>query len=181
MRWVGVEVLGRDLWVNGNGGKRGEGKDGRIRGVEEWMELCGLWNGVWGLRLGIKGDVVVEKRKVAIQGQGGLERQAVTLFQDRKEGNDRGVLDVNLEWIEGLKKMRSLRWVELEIEDENISRETKLSFCQELETHLSTNHINHTKIIFIEKIKAEEKVVSNKDFMWYGGEPGNDSVWGLDT
>jgi hypothetical protein len=182
MRWVGVEVLGRDLWVNGNGGKYGEGKDGRIRGVEEWMELCGLWSGVWGLRLGIKGDVIVEKRRIAIESGGHLEGQAMTLFQDNKDESDKGILNVKLDWVEGLKKMRSLRWVEMEIEDEYTSRETKLSFCQELEKHLNISNANHhVRIIFIEKIKAEEKVVSNKDFVWYGGEPGDDSVWGLDT
>jgi hypothetical protein len=157
------------------------GEDGRIRGLEEWMELCGLWSGVWGLRLGIKGDVIVEKRRIAIQSGGQLEGQAVTLFQDKKDESDKGILDVKLDWVEGLKKMRSLRWVEMEIEDEDTFRETKLSFCQELEKHLNISNPNHhVRIIFIEKIKAEEKVVSNKDFVWYGGEPGDDSVWGLD-
>ena len=38
----------------------------------------------------------------------------------------------------------------------------------------------NVNIIFISRLPAPEEPVSNKDFTWYGGTAGDDSVWGLD-
>jgi len=37
------------------------------------------------------------------------------------------------------------------------------------------------KVILIERLKVAEDPVSNKDFTWYGGTPGDDSIYGLDV
>jgi hypothetical protein len=48
------------------------------------------------------------------------------------------MLDVNSKWVsEGLCRMKGLRWIELEIDDEEVEREVKIRFCGELEEKLS--------------------------------------------
>jgi hypothetical protein len=190
MRWVGVEVLARDLKVDSMGklgGGAGNGNGGLEKGKGEWWELCEMWRGVWGVRLGIKGGVG-EKREevdgsVGWNGElGGVNKSKV------KEGKEKGILDVRKEWVvDGLLHMRNLRWIELEIEDEDVEREVKLQFCAELEEAFNSQPKGkdegrnaNVKVIFVERGKVEEKPVSNKDFVWYGGTAGNDSIWGLD-
>jgi hypothetical protein len=36
------------------------------------------------------------------------------------------------------------------------------------------------KVIFVERVKVEEKPISNKDFVWHEGTAGDDSIWGLE-
>jgi hypothetical protein len=193
MRYVGVEVVGRDLRVDGMaklGG--GIGVTDKERG--EWWELCGLWKGVWGLRLGVKGAVGGEKKEVDEPGgwNGELGQVEEVGNEERKE---RGILDVNAEWVQhGLLLMKELRWVEIEIDDEDAEREEKIRFCGELEGAFNTQpHLSSmqegeqgpekgkVKVIFIERLKVAEEPVSNKDFTWYGGTAGDDSIFGLDT
>jgi hypothetical protein len=184
MRYVGVEVLGRDLKVDGTG------KIGASVGVAErgeWWELCSLWKGAWGLRLGIKGAVGGEKTRL-VDGSGGWNGEH---GQTGDEGEEKasGVLDVKAGWVkEGLLNMRQLRWVEIEVEDEDVEREEKIRFCGELEAAFNTElqqdmdgeERRKVKVIFIERRKVVEDPVSNKDFTWYGGTPGDDSLFGLD-
>jgi hypothetical protein len=100
--------------------------------------------------------------------------------------------------------MKELRWIEIEIEDEDVSRETKIAFCGQLEG--AFNQIAegqqedrkaekkekakekereskkwNIKVILVERVKVAEDPVSNKDFTWYGGTPGDDSIYGLDV
>lgn len=184
MRYVGVEVLGRDLKVDGTG------KIGTSVGVAErgeWWELCSLWKGAWGLRLGLKGAVGSEKTRL-VDGSGGWNGEH---GQAGDEGEEKasGVLDVKAGWVkEGLLNMRQLRWVEIEVEDEDVEREEKIRFCGELEAVFNTElqqdmdgeERRKVKVIFIERRKVAEDPVSNKDFTWYGGTPGDDSLFGLD-
>ncbi|KAE9367231.1 hypothetical protein N431DRAFT_350719 [Stipitochalara longipes BDJ] len=186
IRYVGVEVLARDLRVDGmariGGGIGGASVRGREMG--EWWELCGLWRGVWGLRLGVKGAVGEKKIE---DGKAGWNGELGPL----KDEQERGVLDVSAEWVaDGLLKMKSLRWVEIEIEDEDVSQEAKIAFCGELEAAFNTIHPAEQReskeekrkvnIILISRLPAPEEPVSNKDFTWYGGTADDDSVWGLD-
>jgi hypothetical protein len=194
MRWVGVEVLGRDLC----GGLSTSGmvskwdvviKDGEEgdKATSEWVELCSLWEDVWGLRLGVKGSC---KLKSGGAGdwveEGGIwvrpEEIAIMMERKKKEGDKRSMLDVEREWVsEGLRRMKKLRWIELEIEDEDVEREEKLNFCGQLEEKLNEGRQEgdaRCRVVFVERIKKEE--LKNKDFTWYGGEPGDDSIWGLD-
>ncbi|KAE8445999.1 hypothetical protein EG329_012638 [Mollisiaceae sp. DMI_Dod_QoI] len=197
MRYVGVEVLGRDLWVGGmdrlGGGIGGQstatstggfgGKEGK--GVGEWRELCGYWSGVWGLRLGLKGSMFSD-RKEEIDGSSGWNGEDGQLTGSEKTC----ILDVEHEWVvSGLLKLTSLRWFEVEIEDDAVSRDTKLIFCSKLESALNSpsrrkarkdGWEGDVKVIFVERVKEEKKEPEPKDFTWYGGEPGDDSIWGLD-
>ena len=135
---------------------------------------------MWGLRLGIKGGVKEKREEDGSEGWNGELGPNV-------EG-EKGVLDVRAEWVtEGLLEMRNLRWVEIEIEDENVSQDEKLAFCGNLEA--AFNHPQEddreeekrkVKIILISRQQVPEDPVSNKDFTWYGGTAGNDSIWGLD-
>jgi len=186
MRYVGVEVLGRDLRVDGMkrfGGAIG-GASVRGRELGEWWELCGLWKGVWGLRLGIKGGV--GERRVEVDGSVGWNGE----LGSHAEEKEKGVLDVSSEWVtEGLLKMKSLRWVEIEIEDEDVSQDEKLAFCGTLEAMFNSTPPEadeqgeakrKVNIILISRQQAPEEPVSNKEFTWYGGIAGDDSIWGLD-
>jgi hypothetical protein len=197
MRFVGVEVLGRDLKVDGM--KRFGGGIG-VSEMGEWWELCGLWKGVWGLRLAVKG-AVCEKRRVEVDGSVGWNGESGAA--DDQPHPDNGILDVKAEWIQrGLLAMKELRWIEIEIEDEDVSRETKIAFCGELggafnqlakvqqedrkverkEKGKGRESIQRNiKIILIERLKIAEDPVSNKDFTWYGGTAGDDSIYGLDV
>jgi hypothetical protein len=201
MRFTGVEVLGRDLRVDG---MRRLGGGIGVAGLGEWWELCRLWKGVWGLRLGVKG-AVCEKRKVEVDGTVGWNGELGTV--DEQLEPDNGILDVNAEWVQhGLLQMKELRWIEIEIEDEDVSRETKIAFCGQLEEAFNQLAVwreedvkdvkeketgkereeehdskeRNIKIILIERLKLAEDPVSNKDFTWYGGTAGDDSIYGLD-
>lgn len=195
-----MEVLGRDLWVGGmarlGGGIGGGvtstggygGKEGK--GVGEFRELCGLWDGVWGLRLGIRGSVVID-RKVADVDQAGWndesgkwsaggERQDEASVE-RKKHKRRGILDVQMEWvIDGLLWMKGLRWIELEIEDEDVDRDVKIEFCAELEDVLTElrnrddGWMGDVKVFFVEQITEVEE---GSDGKWYAGEPSDDEDW----
>lgn len=200
MRFVSVEVLGRDLKVDGM--KRLGGGIG-VSEMGEWWELCGLWKGVWGLRLGVKG-AVCEKRREEIDGSVGWNGELGSVDDQPQAQPDNGILDVKAEWVQnGLLKMKELRWIEIEIEDEDVSRETKIAFCGQLEgafnqlVHLRREEKKdekkekekekeceskerNIKIILIDRLKLAKDPVSNKDFTWYGGTAGDDSIYGLD-
>lgn len=184
MRYAGVEVLGRDLRTDGMA-RLGGGIGFSERG--EWWELCALWKGVWGLRLGVKGAVGGEKK--AGDGSAGWNGE---LGQAVKE-EDKEILDVSASWVQhGLLKMRELRWVEIEIEDEDVDREEKIRFCGELEAAFNTqlqpdeqggeqrDSQRKVKVIFVERLKVAEEQVSNKDFTWFGGTAPDDTIFGLD-
>jgi hypothetical protein len=215
IRYVSVEVLGRDIWVGGMariGGAIGGaatstlvnsgvgrvtstgfgGKEGK--GVGEWRELCELWEGVWGLRLGIKGSVVLDGRKAAdveVDGERGWNGEGgkwsapsntdSEFSEEKKKHQERGILNVQMEWvINGLLSMKSLRWIELEIEDEDVDRGVKLEFCAELETTLSElrnrddGWTDGVQVVFVERIPEQQK-----EEKYYVGEPGDEEVWGL--
>jgi hypothetical protein len=178
MRWTSVEVQAKDLWTGGwNIGK----------GIGEWKELCELWCGVWGLRLRIKGRVALEQARDA--NHTARESLEDTENADRSSQEDivkknaettklNGVLDVGTDWVvNGLLTMESLKWVELEIEDEHVERDVKLVFCWDLEAALNNmgNKVDRcdgeAKVVFVERI-AEE--VPREKFVWYGGQPGDD-------
>jgi hypothetical protein len=150
------------------------------------------------VRLGVKGSV---GGSVEVDGSRGWNGEdgpsALSAGNQGQKGQaekekEKGILDVEKEWVvDGLLQMRNLRWIELEIEDEDVDRETKLQFCAELEeafnspssttnSEVKEQRERNVQVIFVERVKVEEKPVSNEDFVWYGGTPGDDSIWGLD-
>jgi len=138
MRWVGIEVLGRDLWSVGNLGA----------GNQEWEQLCEFWKGIKGLRLAIRGPVY--------KGRG---KEGELSFATQPPKSEQTLLDAKLPWIQkGLLQMENLHLIELEIADEDASREGKLAFCVALASALGV------KVLFTEKIKDEAK------FSLFGGE-----------
>lgn len=188
MRWVCVEVLGRDLWSgeklgrsNGGAAFEGGGKKG-----EEWVDLCALWKGVRGLRLGIKGSVRFDKRRtLEIDGSAGWNGElggvsnASNAEMDRTE-EENGLLNTDLEWIQGgLLQMTSLGWIELEIEDGDMQREAKFSFCQELATVLNKQRdrndgrMDAVEVIFVERIRVDE--IEEEELTNHGGASNESS------
>lgn len=200
MRNVAVEVLGKDLWVGGlerraSGGVNGRssgsgtgsgsgigkvegstsstggvgGKEGK--GVGQWRELCGLWSGIRNLKLTIKGGLVIDTRS-----SGSSEHISGRL----------SVLNTNCEWVShGLMALTSLRTLELEIEDTDVPSESKMAFCAALERCLVTKDrkamgaddwVGDTRVIFMEKTRVVQDTKKDK-FVYYGGDPGDDSVW----
>jgi hypothetical protein len=102
------------------------------------------------------------------------------------EMDKRGLLNTNLEWIQyGLVLMKSLRWIELEIEDECMSRDTKLSFCQELSNVLndkrdrSDGWTGEVEVIFVERVKPEEE--RGKCVPDFEGEIADSIMWGINA
>lgn len=185
MRCVGIEILTSDLGGNGGSSSSREEEKKKKCG-NDWTQLCEMWKGVTVLKLCIKGSVVITEKP-----------RNITAEQDDVEASDekaglirqgRTVLDISRPWVtNGLFQLRSLRLIELEISDEGSSRESKVNFCASLKQVFKTTHIGNVdrprevKVILVEKTKIEEKEVPNKEFQWFGGVPGNDSVWGMDV
>ncbi|KAG0645622.1 hypothetical protein D0Z07_8589 [Hyphodiscus hymeniophilus] len=186
MRYVSVEVLGRDLWVQGMEilgggiGGGGTGAYGEKDGKGEWRELCRLWEGVRGLRLCIKGSVTLNGKKTAGNGEGGKDENPGEAELDQERNFEkRGLLNAQTGWVmDGLLKMKSLRWIELEIEDKDIDRHVKLAFCAELESLLNElgykddGWVGDIKVVFIERVPEKKAEVSSI------GEPDNGEDWG---
>ena len=86
-----------------------------------------------------------------------------------------------MEWvIDGLLRMKSLRWIELEIEGEDVDRGVKIQFCTELEATLrelrnrDDGWMDDVQVVFVERILEEQK-----EEKYYIGEPGDEESWGL--
>jgi len=174
MRWARLEVLRRDLedtWVATMvGGRPGTG---------EWKDLCRLWSGevetgdvgLLGLRLGIKGRVGAYVVGEAIDGSGGVSVAFVESATrgdniDEYQNRQKGLLDVNAQWItQGLAQMRALRWLEIEIEDDDISRDAKVDFCMNLGQKLSEISGRRIEVLFAEKLGEEENDKARRDDM----------------
>ncbi len=178
MRWARLQVLRRDLegtWVAGLGGAR--------KGDGEWKDLCGLCGGeengqgsggLWGLRLGIMGRVGGDGAGIEIDGSGGESDDSET-----EGGRESAILSPSAKWVtEGLLQMISLRWLEIEIEDEEIPKDQKVQFCLSLGRKLSEIFHRKVDVIYVEKIVEE---VTEKKEVVVRGEPGDDSIWGLDS
>ena len=149
---------------------------GREKGMSEWVDLCRLWQGVWGIRLKIGGRVL-EERKVKWTEENGIWVEKKEAGEGEKE---KDVLNVEREWVvSGLGAVRDLRWIELEIEDESVVREEKIAFCGRLGLLLSEDRERAVKIVLVEKVKVQEN--GNKDVEWLGaGGVGDDEAWGMD-
>ena len=149
---------------------------GREKGMSEWVDLCRLWQGVWGIRLKIGGRVL-EERKVKWTEENGIWVEKKEAGEGEKE---KDVLNVEREWVvSGLGAVRDLRWIELEIEDESVVREEKIAFCGRLGLLLSEDRERAVKIVLVEKVKVQEN--GNKDVECLGaGGVGDDEAWGMD-
>jgi hypothetical protein len=187
MRFARLEVLRRDLegtWVSTMVGGRPE--------TGEWKDLCRLWSGdvetgksgLWGLKLGIKGSVGTYVVGEAIDGSGGVsvalaEPKTEKYNVDKRQNGQKGLLDINAQWItDGLTHMTSLRWLEIEIEDDDVSRDAKVDFCLNLGNKLSYISGIRVEILFVEKLVEEAKDTTQDERVW--GQPGDDYIWGLD-
>jgi hypothetical protein len=189
MRCVEIEVLSRDLWVGvmkGIGGGIGgqceivgrEGKGGG--GQTEWESLCVLWARVRGLRLVVKGPLTRPSKSAS-----GKEKEEG--FEKEEAVGKESLLGIRQNWIlNGLLKLRSLRYLELGIEDDTLSREKKIGFCAELEGSLNSlsrreervdDWEGNVRVIFVEKVVTVAKVVEELD-SFYAGEPGDEEAWG---
>jgi hypothetical protein len=159
MRWARVEVLRRDLedsWVATLFGGRPE--------TEEWKNLCYLWSGdvetgergLWGLRLGIKGRVGTYVVGEAVDGSGGVSLIIEELGNggadiDDHQNMQKGILNVDAEWVtQGLAQMKALRWLEVEIDDNDISQDAKVDFCVNLGRKLSDIAERRIDVLFVE-------------------------------
>lgn len=139
------------LWC-GSEGAPGEKDEGECGGGEK-----GTGGGLWGLRLGIMGKLgeeFVPKSRATGGGSMGLgssidaisaqELQSKELLRLAADyavavrADQRGILGVEKPWvIDGLARLKALRWLEIEIEDEAIEKELKVAFCEALEWKLN--------------------------------------------
>jgi hypothetical protein len=192
MRLVGIEVLGCDLRVKGNGVEE------ERKGLKDWIELCWLWGGVREVRLCIKGSVVFEEIQSLQRGEDtNVEPGTSTILHKADpESKTRSLLDINNPWVtEGILALSSLRRIEVTVEDEDTSRETKIQFCADLSHLLNSPRTlggmdgeaggeqmspAKVEVLFRENVEVPTEVISNREFTWYGGEPGDDSIWGDD-
>ena len=160
LRFVGIEVLARDLYESETTHRQqyqgsGEGSGGKA----SWEELCFLWQGVHVLRMAVKGNV--NRKGAARSNSHGItfrpEEQAFAAMMTGIEMvEDKGVLDVNSAWVRhGLCAMNSLEWIEIEIDDESVPREEKLRFCEELGRLLSHGRQDNVKVMLVEIVEAE--------------------------
>jgi hypothetical protein len=148
VRFVGVEVQGKGL-----GGEEKQCKD--------WKALCGLWGGVWELRLCVKGSVGMGVMDGSLGFNGEWELDGESIVEQEKI-----VLDVRREWVsDGLVKMKNLRVLELEIEDVDVEREVKLEFCRELEELLKRED-GGVKVVFVERVVGDGSQFSGDDGRW---------------
>jgi len=181
LRYVGIEVLTRDLRGGDTTKMYGERSKEEAASKSEWEELCASWQGVWGLRLAVKG---CSKNKMTTNSDSSelyiRPEERVYAGMLTKIGTvveDRGVLDINASWIRrGLCEMKSLKWVEIEIEDEGVPRGKKLQFCKKLADVLGVRQDGRVKVILVEMV--EPTPIPNKDLKWIGGPPGDDSIDG---
>jgi hypothetical protein len=74
--------------------------------------------------------------------------------------------------------MKSLRWLEVEIEDDGISRDAKVDFCMNLGYKLSDIAERSIDVLFVEKLVEKLKVTKRQDMSW--GNPGDDHTCALD-
>lgn len=165
LRYARIEVLRRDLensWVPSMAG-------GRL-GSGEWNDLCGLWSGdretgeggLWGLRLGIKGRIGGSAEGIAIDGTDGnvqvMEMGTGGDYVAISKLYDTGLLNVDAEWVaDGLCHMKALRWLEIEIEDEDIPKEKKVEFCVELGKNLTEKQDRKVEVLFVEQLPEKPK------------------------
>lgn len=194
IRWTAVEVLGRDL-CNGSlessrasiGGLAGaslaSSRIGSCKGIDEWVDLCRFWKGVWGLRLGIKGRVILTSLSMPVGSMGWNGELDVVAAPSSFKDVRQSILDTDLGWIQkGLLLMNSLRCIRIEIEDDETSRDTKILFCRNLKYVLnkkrdrSDGWLGDVQVVFVERIIVEEEPA--KDFVWYGGRPEDGSSAG---
>jgi hypothetical protein len=106
---------------------------------------------------------------------GGLEDDS-----DASQAMQKGLLDVDANWVtQGLAQMKSLRWLEVEIEDNDVSRDFKVDFCVDLGKKLSEIAGRRINVLFVEKVVEELKGIKPQVMAW--GEPGDDYIWALDS
>ncbi|KAF4630432.1 hypothetical protein G7Y89_g7699 [Cudoniella acicularis] len=175
VRWVEVEVLGRELvgeWDRGNAVSMEVSY-----GCAEWKEVCGLWGGKEG-EGGVRGLSLRVRGSCLSGGLGGRKKMKNWWDVERVGaeqglgGGERIVLDVSATWVlSGLLQLRCLRFLELEIDDSNVERNVKIQFCRDVETAFrdvkeerNDGWEGDTKVAFVESAKEvveEEKGVES--------------------
>ncbi len=81
--------------------------------------------------------------------------------------------------------LAGLRWVEIELEDEDCGREEKVRFCEEVAKWVGGRE-RDVSVVLIEELEIVSEV--EKDNTWngwvnYGGDPGDQMDWpaGMDA
>jgi len=104
-------------------------------------------------------------------------RDPSNIDQENSKPKEFSLLNAQMGWVvDGLLRMKSLRWIELEIEDTDVDRVLKLAFCVELESVLSAlrnrddGWMDDVKVVFVERVPEKHVVL-------YDGEPGHDENW----
>ncbi|KAK3934944.1 hypothetical protein QBC46DRAFT_59786 [Diplogelasinospora grovesii] len=134
MRYVRLELMLGD--INCVGASRGR--------MDDWTELCGFWgNGIRGLRL-----------KIFHHGQ---TTSAGTLSSK----GDNCVMDLvneaNYPWIgSGLKKLRALRDLEVDLREPSLTNEQRLRWCEKLSERLNEERSNEettcVRVVCVEQV-----------------------------
>jgi hypothetical protein len=157
IRWAGIEVLGRDFIGLGVGaGLRGTE---RVKG--EWRDITDGLKGVWGLRLGVRGRV--GGPIVGMQAISDTDKMSMEATEDVGDVvATPGVLDIEAEWVQKLCTLKQLRWLEIEIGDDNCPRDDKVQFCTDLGQLL-----HGVRVLLIERIETKPDIVTHMVF----GEP----------
>ncbi|KAM0335296.1 hypothetical protein ACHAQA_000341 [Verticillium albo-atrum] len=140
MRYVRLEVLGRDF---------------SGAGLKEWMTLCDLWaEGLRGLRLKILiGTGPVDPCVAFSELNGSAESQAMDIFCDPEP---------RPAWIEeGLRRLRGLRSLEVELASLDWDNDQKLAWCASLKRMLNAEReasgLGHVTVACVRKLSAPKE------------------------
>lgn len=168
IRQVEIEVLGSDLLdthapTKGGDASHGENDGG---GPGEWRDLCHLWAGVQSLKLAVKG---------ALSSSPAPRTPTPTTSANHNQSSS--VLDPSSPWLSrDLRSLSSLRYLQLGIEDEDVSSDVKRAFCAELEGVLNgEGRASEFTVVFTESVRVVPKDKDSEGaFVYYGGEPGGE-------
>jgi len=81
----------------------------------------------------------------------------------RREEEQKGILRVDMEWVDAMAQgLKSICWLELEIEDERVGAKTKREFCARLQERLNEEReAGRTDVVvkFVERVASAGNIV----------------------
>jgi hypothetical protein len=100
--------------------------------------------------------------------------------------SEKGILDADADWVvEGLGQIRNLKWLEIDIEDDEVSVEEKDEFCSEVAEKLSRIFGREVVVWNVaqrgEGKKGTDEGVRSRVVPMVWGETGDEYIWVVDA